>query len=729
MNNKKLLVLDDDPLFGQSIISITKFSPFKVELCSDPEHFFAMVAGWEPDLIALDLIMPKMDGVEVLEQLAKLGCQAGIIITSGVGSRVLDAARRSAQDKGLTIIGTLGKPFSAKMFLSLLSTVAKVAVQTNSHIAHSDTLSTFDLASLQQVLDKQLLRVAYQPKINCQSGLIAGFEALARLHLPEQGNIPPDVFIPLAEQHGLIDTLTEQVFAMTLDWLTSLPEQIQQRNTLPGAITKLNELTVSVNISARSLNNRVLFDKLVKDCLQSGIATSRIIFELTESSAMEEPSFSLDTLTRLRMQGFQLSIDDFGTGFSSMVQLVRLPFSEIKIDKSFVMTVAVSEESRAVTRSIAELGQSLKLQVTAEGVEDQQTMDFLNQIGCHLAQGFFISRAIESPEVAEWFVRHLKHWDERRIDKLKNLGLLDTPEEEQFERHTRLAKRLFNVPIVLVSLVDENRQWFKSHQGLDVRQTPRTASFCSHTILSNQALVIEDAHQDDRFSTNELVTAAPHIRFYAGSPLRAADGSHIGTLCLIDVLPREFNAQQLRLLQDLALLVEQEIHANVRITKDYLTGFANRSGFELQAQKSLDLCRQLRLPVSLMLLDVDDFSLLNQQFGHAEGDKALQSCAALLRHVVRESDLLTRFGPDVFGIMLIDADEMQLKEVCLRLKAQLAEVNQHHNAAYELNFSIGSASTDHSQEADFAVLLEMAGNALAQVKAQKKRPSVSMVQS
>jgi diguanylate cyclase (GGDEF)-like protein len=719
MPERKLLVLDDDPLIGQTITSIAVFCGFNTELCTTPERFFELFFSWNPDVIALDLIMPKMDGVEVLAELGKLRCRAGIIITSGVGSRVLDAASRSAQDKGLNIVGTLAKPFSPKMFCSLLGRCPKIGNKTKSFTVQEVEVRHFELADLQQALKDRQFRLAYQPKVDCQSGLISGFEALSRLEMPQQGNIPPDTFIPLAEQHDLIDVLTEQVLTSALQWLKKLPEQVYQRGALPGAVTKLNELTVSVNISARSLGNRTLFDNLVTECAQAGIPPNRIILELTETSTMEEPSFSLDILTRLRMQGFKLSIDDFGTGFSSMVQLVRLPFSEIKIDKSFVMTVPISEESRAVTRSIAELGQSLNLQVTAEGVEDQQTLDFLNSIGCQQAQGFFISRAIESSEVADWIVHYLQQWDKGRLNVLKKLNLLDTAEDEEFDRHTRLAKRLFNVPIALVCLVDEERQWFKSHQGLDIRQTSRASSFCTHTILCSKPLVIEDAQRDDRFAGNELVTGASDIRFYAGTPLRAGDGTHIGTLCILDTQPRQLTDDKQQLLQDIGLLVEKEIDTNVRATQDYLTGFSGRAGFEIQAQESLELCCKLRLPVSLMLLDLDNFGKINHEFGHAEGDKVLQSFAGLLRNVVRESDLVARFGADEFAILLIDAGGEQLNEVVGRLRYQLAEFNQHHNNSYELDFSSGEASTDSLGKVGFSVLLETAKDALERAKRQK----------
>jgi len=149
--------------------------------------------------------------------------------------------------------------------------------------------------------------------------------------------------------------------------------------------------------------------------------------------------------------------------------------------------------------------------------------------------------------------------EERRLRALQGLQLLDTPPEERFDRYTRIASRLFDVPIALVSLVDRDRQWFKSRHGLDIVQTPREAAFCAHAILDGEVLQVPDALQDSRFADNPLVTGPPRVRFYAGAPLSAADGSRVGTLSLIDPRARELDEEQVALLRDLADLVEAEL--------------------------------------------------------------------------------------------------------------------------------------------------------------------------
>ena len=172
-------------------------------------------------------------------------------------------------------------------------------------------------------------------------------------------------------------------------------------------------------------------------------------------------------------------------------------------------------------------------------------------------------------KINAWLLRARSRWikaplprnERQRIDALRRLSILDTPPEERFDRLTRLAQRLFDVPIALVSLVDTDRQWFKSCQGLGGRETSRETAFCAHAILAPEPLVVPDALQDSRFADNPLVTAEPYVRFYAGQPLSAPDGSRVGTFCIIDHRPRELNESDLRTLRDLALMAEEELDA------------------------------------------------------------------------------------------------------------------------------------------------------------------------
>lgn len=401
MSLGRLLILDDDPAVGQTIAFIAENAGLEPRTTTDPAAFFRALDEWSPDYIALDLVMPEMDGVEVMRLLAYRGCEAMIIITSGVGSRVLGAAERSAEEHGLNVIGVVSKPFSAKVFRTLINSNS---ARDNGAASSKGASSDFVVSEkkLRVALDKREFVMVYQPKVLCTTGELAGFEALVRWHHPTGGVIMPDSFIPDMEELGLMSELTDQVLEQSLDWFST---NFGRRKVAGSAeIGQYHPLSLSINISAKNLFQMEFADCIASMCAERDIDPAQLIFELTETSAMDDPILSLDLLTRLRVKGFQLSIDDFGTGYSSMVQLVRLPFSEVKVDKSFVMSVLKSQESRTVIKSIVDLGHSLGLRTSAEGVEDAASFELLRQVGCDLAQGFYIARPMYGEQVLEWLV-------------------------------------------------------------------------------------------------------------------------------------------------------------------------------------------------------------------------------------------------------------------------------------------------------------------------------------
>ena len=219
---------------------------------------------------------------------------------------------------------------------------------------------------------------------------------------------------------------------------------------------------------------------------------------------------------------------------------------------------------------------------------------------------------------------------------------------------------MFGVQIALVSIVDTNRQWFKSCDGLDASETSREISFCGHAILGDDIFLVPDAALDERFSDNPLVTGEPNIRFYAGCPLRMANGSKLGTLCIIDRQPREFGDEDKALLRDLARMAEQELIAVELATMDELTMLSNRRGFQALSMLALGLCRRQQKPAWLLQFDLDFFKEINDTFGHAEGDYALSSFAAALKQTFRTSDVLGRLGGDEFAVLVTDVTEAEL---------------------------------------------------------------------
>jgi len=292
-----------------------------------------------------------------------------------------------------------------------------------------------------------------------------------------------------------------------------------------------------------------------------------------------------------------------------------------------------------------------------------------------------------------------------RIDTLRALNILDTSPEERFDRLTRLARRLFGVPIALVSLVDADRQWFKSCAGLDATETSREISFCGHAIGQDDVFLIPDAAMDDRFHDNPLVVDEPHIRFYAGCPLKVANGSKLGTLCIIDRDPREFDEDDLALLRDLARMAEQELAAVQLATMDELTMLSNRRGFTALGQHALGLCRRLARPASLLYFDLDLFKQINDRFGHAEGDRALTSFAALLKQTFRESDVVGRLGGDEFAVLLTDTDAASQASAVARLERVVAEHNTATQRGYDILYSVGAVEMDPERHATIEALM------------------------
>ena len=279
-----------------------------------------------------------------------------------------------------------------------------------------------------------------------------------------------------------------------------------------------------------------------------------------------------------------------------------------------------------------------------------------------------------------------------RLAELHDLAILDTEAEERFDRITRLAQRIFGVPIALVSLIDEDRQWFKSHQGLDVPETPREISFCGHAINSEEIMFVADATIDQRFHDNPLVTGDPSIRFYAGCPISGPDGARLGTLCIIDQSPRDLSEEDAESLRDLAGVVEQEIAAQQLATVDSLTGLSNRRGFEALASEILTICIRRRTHASLVYFDLDSFKEINDLFGHEEGDRAIREFAEILRNACRTSDVVGRMGGDEFVALV--AGERGRYEVSDRIDAALELRNATPGTQYSLTTSMGEAIFD-----------------------------------
>ncbi|WP_199527744.1 sensor domain-containing diguanylate cyclase [Pseudoalteromonas sp. bablab_jr004] len=310
--------------------------------------------------------------------------------------------------------------------------------------------------------------------------------------------------------------------------------------------------------------------------------------------------------------------------------------------------------------------------------------------------------------------------EQARLDELRSLEILDTQREPVFDRITRLAQQFFSVPICIISLVDEQRQWFKSCVGLNVTETARDISFCGHAILQDEPFVINDALKDKRFADNPLVVGETHIRFYAGCPIILKSGNCIGTLCIIDYKPRTLSNKNLQALKDFAAIIEREFAILQLATMDELTLLPNRRGFTSTAEHYLDLCIRQQLNAKLVFIDLDNFKYINDNFGHSAGDRVLKEFASLLKEYCRKADLYARLSGDEFVILFTDLNTSECETIMQRLLQSFCNLPSSFTGQSILSFSYGIADFSGQQPCSLAKLLAVADSRMYNAKVQKK---------
>jgi EAL domain-containing protein (putative c-di-GMP-specific phosphodiesterase class I)/ActR/RegA family two-component response regulator len=365
--SNRLLVVDPDPALGHLIKTAAESAGFEVSITKSATAFAEKARVWCPTVLMLDLGMPGIDGIQLLRGLALDQCPGHVILMSSADSKVTETATQLGRARGLKMSGVLPKPVQLEALRKFLAQfqVAKA-------------LLSADLAG---AIATDQLFLEYQLKLDCRAARMTGVEALVRWRHPTLGNISPDQFIPLAEESDLIHKLTDWVV------MAAAKQMAAWHMHNPG-------LEMAVNISAKDVQDLHLPDRLHKHCRNAGVDCASITLELTETGAMREALQMMDVLTRLRLKGFKLSIDDFGTGFSSLVQLQNMPFSEVKIDRSFVIQMRDNEGCTAIVEIVIDLARKLGLRCVAEGVEDEATLHSLMVLGCDAAQGYHLSRPV-----------------------------------------------------------------------------------------------------------------------------------------------------------------------------------------------------------------------------------------------------------------------------------------------------------------------------------------------
>jgi len=406
----KVMIVDDNPGMCRAISRLVIKAGFEAITMSDSKDFIDVYTKHKPDLLFLDLNMPGDDGIRLLRKLQKSDLDGSVYLISGEDPSVVSSSFKLAKQCSINVVEILQKPLDWAHIMTILTTAkirneaSKLDINT---IKNTDSDGQdFDRFSI-SVIDilegmKQLqIRMNYQPKISLASGEVVGVEALARWIHPTMGIIPPMTFIQYAEKLGVIADLTFYLFAFALTDFNIIRK-------------KLGNIHLSFNVSALMLEDEMLPDKLENHVQTYGLDTKNIILEITESAASTNKLDAMEIISRFRMKGFGVSLDDYGTGFSTLAQLLDFPFSEIKIDRSFVMALSNEgkNEAEIIVESTLDMASKFKMKTVAEGIESSEIMAWLKSHGCNEGQGYHICRPQSMLNLIKWFDDYSKTLNE-----------------------------------------------------------------------------------------------------------------------------------------------------------------------------------------------------------------------------------------------------------------------------------------------------------------------------
>lgn len=385
---RRLVVLDDDPALAKFVAEVGRRIGYDARVATTAEEF-DLELRVAADVVVVDLMVPGTDGVEVLRSLADRGGSPEVILVSGLDERVIESASRAAAELGLHVRGRLHKPFRAAALRALLEPGDTEVLAGGAGVASADELPPIDHDEVWRACHDGQLALQYQPQINLRTGEWVGGEALVRWRHPQRGLVMPADFLQLVDTELLATELTIVVLRMAVaEWAL-----VRRRTGLP--------VRLSVNIHPLALTDPA-FLALTLDALEgSGLRNSDVVLEMTEVAEATR-GLDLSTMTRLRMRGFGLSIDDFGIGHSSLERLHRMPFTELKIDRSFVSEIETNDWARTIAAQSIALAGALGLQSVAEGIETDPILAWLRDSGCDLAQGFLIARPMWPDELDAW---------------------------------------------------------------------------------------------------------------------------------------------------------------------------------------------------------------------------------------------------------------------------------------------------------------------------------------
>lgn len=397
----QVLVVDDDEFMLDVIVELlTQAGVSEVDRASDGVEGLVVVDDPNrcPDVILCDLDMDGMDGIVFLRHLAERGYGGAIIIMSGSDDRILASVSELVREHELNLVETLGKPVPPDRLFRALERVTvatdhpAISPLGTGYLPSGLSFDELSPGAVRSGLIHGCVRIAVQPKVRLADRKVVGAEALLRWLDPVLGVLPPSAVVPTAESHDLIDRLTLTVFRQAVE-------------TLAEWRSHGLDLSISVNMSARNLTSLDFPELLADIAHEAGVETGCVTLEITESRLLENLAASLEVIGRLRLKGFEMSIDDFGTGYASLANLKQLPFTELKIDRTFVHGALADDfdlASRVILGCSVELGHALHLSVVAEGVETQEELDRLEALGCDEVQGYLVARPMPVEDFLAW---------------------------------------------------------------------------------------------------------------------------------------------------------------------------------------------------------------------------------------------------------------------------------------------------------------------------------------
>lgn len=338
------------------------------------------------DICFIDLNMPGMDGMELIRHMAKSDNPVSIILASALDPSLVFSVETMSQAYGINLLGTIAKPATPE---GLEALIARHVPPHMRRLHQPASQPSFSIEEILEGLQAQQFITHFQPKVELATGAIKGVEAFARWHHPQHGVVTPGAFIPTLEQHGKIDILTWDVIRQSAAACRALHDQD-------------HFISVSINLASSPLVELSFADRFAECMAQHDVASEFITIEITETAAKTDVPAFLENLARLRMKGFVLAVDDYGTGDASMHHHLRVPFSELKIDRSFVLGAGKNEAVELALRSSLDLAKKLNRESTAVGIETRQDWDLLQKLGCTNGQGYFIAKPMEARALPSW---------------------------------------------------------------------------------------------------------------------------------------------------------------------------------------------------------------------------------------------------------------------------------------------------------------------------------------